>query len=95
MSFLDSLEAVRKRPEKDRKRIALMWTVSLMFLVVIFWLTTFTMVRMPGSISSSREKKPSAIGQALSGVVLEIKKGAGIIGEQVKGLQGVGTVETK
>jgi hypothetical protein len=92
MAFLDSLEAIRKRPEKERKRIALMWTVALMFFVVVFWLATFTIARMPGSTS---EKKPSAIGQALSGAILEIKKGTSVIGEQVKGLQGVGTVETK
>lgn len=93
MAFLDSLEAIRKRPEKERKRIALMWTIALMFFVVVFWLATFTMAKMPGSTSS--EKKPSAFGQAFSGAILEIKKGAGLIGEQVKGLQGIGTVETK
>ena len=92
MAFLDSLEAIRKRPEKERRRLALLWTVSIMVFVVVFWLATFKMVRLPGQAS---EKKPGVLGQALSGFVSEVKKGASVIGEQVKVLEKTGVVETK
>ena len=93
MSFLDSLETLRQRPEKERKRIALVWTVSLMFLVVLFWVLSFKMVSLPGS--QTERTSPGVLEQAFSGIFSEIKTGAHVIGNQVDSFKNIGTVETK
>jgi hypothetical protein len=58
MSFFEKVDAVREKPERERRRLALVWTGALMVPIVLFWALTKT---LPGIHNSDNAEPTSAI----------------------------------
>lgn len=92
MSFFETLDRVRSKPEAQRKRLALFFSIAITFIVVLFWFATFSLPLFRGK-EATGVKKDSRLGSTLSEFFLEVKKGVGIVEDEVGKLKSIGTIE--
>lgn len=88
MSFIEEVDKMRKRPERERRRLALVWTGALMVPIVLFWVLAKT---LPGitDVQTDTEvvNEDGGLGASVLGIWQEVKEGALLIEEQVKALR--------
>jgi hypothetical protein len=69
MNVLAYLEKARSRPEGERKRLALLWSASITFMIFALWFVHFTLT--PGvpqkvAVEPEAEKEVSAVSEAVN-----------------------------
>ena len=94
MSFFEKVDKIRERPERERRRLAMVWTGALMVPVILFWVLTKA---LPGINDNGLKKEPtketSGLGASLLSVWGEVKEGTLIIKGEIDNIRGVGKVE--
>jgi len=74
--MLSYLEELRRRPEHERRRVILVWTISITVLIVLLWLST-----LKSSISAELQEESYA-----KSPFGEIKKTIGGAWGKIKGI---------
>lgn len=88
MSFVDQIDKMRERPERERRRLALVWTGALMVPIVLFWILTKTIPGITDArVETEASKEGGGLGASVLGIWQEVKEGALLIGEQIEALQ--------
>lgn len=88
MSFVEEVDKMRERPERERRRLALVWTGALMVPIVLFWVLAKTLPSITDARTDTEVvNEDGGLGASVLGIWQEVKEGALLIEEQVKALR--------